>query len=252
MYKANFSYTKHTISKKNGKIRQIFVPNENLKLFLKDFLENLESIYLKKHLYDCDHAFLKGKNCVTNAMSHIKNRFVLSLDIENFFESIPKKLLEKHLPSHVLDLILVNNKIVQGYPTSPYLANIAMIEIDTLIMELIKNQDITYTRYADDLTFSFNEVTKKDYILANTIKILKAYNLKINSKKTKLQDKKNGRAIITGIGVSMYAVHPTRKTVKKIRAAQHQQNNLSERGLISWSLCRVPKQSDEITNLHLT
>lgn len=242
MYKANFSYTKHTLSKKNGKVRLLYVPNEDLKFFLKGFLKKLEDIYLSNRIYDCDHAFLKGRNCVTNATCHINNRFVLSLDIENFFESLPSKLLEKYLSKHILDLLMVDNKIVQGYPTSPYLANIAMIEVDNLILNSIKDNNITYTRYADDLTFSFNDLSQKDYILAMIVRILKANHLKINSKKTRIQDKNNGRAIITGIGVSMYSVHPTRKTLKKIRAAQHQKNLLSARGLISWSLCNPPRK----------
>lgn len=241
MYKEKFSYTQKCISKKNGKIRKIYIPNENLKAFLRTLLKSLENIYQNNYIHDCDHAFLKGKNCVTNASSHIKNRFILSLDIENFFESLPKKLLDSYIPNHILDLVLINKKIVQGYPTSPYLANIAMIEIDNSIMKVIENKDVTYTRYADDLTFSFNDLIEKEYIFAMVVQILKEFNLKINAQKTKFQDKKNGRAIITGIGVSMYAVHPTRKTLKKIRAAQHQNNNLSERGLISWSLCKTPK-----------
>lgn len=241
MYKEKFSYTQKCISKKNGKIRKIYVPNENLKTFLRTLLKSLENIYQNNYIHDCDHAFLKGKNCVTNASMHIHNRYVLSLDIENFFESLPKRLLKNYLPNQILDLVLVNEKIVQGYPTSPYLANIAMIEIDHLIMKVIENKDITYSRYADDLTFSFNELMEREYILATVIQILKGFDLKINSKKTKFQDKNNGRAIITGVGVSMYAIHPTRKTIKKIRAAKHQNNILSERGLVSWSLCKIPK-----------
>src|SRR5690606_7225737 len=138
MYKEKFSYTQKCISKKNGKIRKIYVPNENLKTFLRTLLKSLENIYQNNYIHDCDHAFLKGKNCVTNASMHIHNRYVLSLDIENFFESLPKRLLKNYLPNQILDLVLVNEKIVQGYPTSPYLANIAMIEIDHLIMKVIE------------------------------------------------------------------------------------------------------------------
>ena len=241
MYKEKISYTQKCISKKNGKLRKIYIPNENFKIFLRSLLNYLETIYKNNCTYDCDHAFLKGKNCVTNASTHIHNRYVLSLDIENFFESLPKRLLKNYLPNQILDLVLVNEKIVQGYPTSPYLANIAMIEIDNAIMEVFNNQEIIYSRYADDITFSFNAKEKKSYIFQEIIKILRVYNLKINTKKTRFQDKKNGRAIITGIGVCMHTVHPTRKTLKKIRAAQHQNNPLSERGLTSWSLCKVPK-----------
>lgn len=241
MYKEIFSYNKKLISKKNGKYRTIYVPNENLKKFLRSVLPELEKIYDKHVIEHCDHAFIKGKNCVTNASSHIHQRYVLSLDIENFFESLPSTLLEKYIPVHLLDLVLINNKIVQGLPTSPYLANIAMIEIDAAILNALKSKEIVYSRYADDLTFSFNDRKMKEYIIEKVVRILRTYKLKVNPRKTKLQDKENGRAIVTGIGVSMYAVYPTRKTLKKIRAAQHQKNVLSEQGLTSWSLCKLPK-----------
>lgn len=242
MYKENISYTQKHISKKNGKIRRIYIPNENLKMLLKSLLKHLEIIYINNSIYDCDHAFLKGKNCVTNASMHIHNRYVLSLDIENFFESLPTNDLKKYLSNQILDLILVHGKIIQGFPTSPYLANIAMIEIDNAIIQALNSQEIIYSRYADDLTFSFNNKEIASYIFQKVRSILRIYNLKINAKKTRLQDKKNGRAIITGIGVCMHMVHPTRKTLKKIRAAQHQNNFLSEKGLVSWSLCKIPKQ----------
>lgn len=99
-------------------------------------------------------------------------------------------MLDSYIPNHILDLVLVNKKIVQGYPTSPYLANIAMIEIDKSIMKVIENKDVTYTRYADDLTFSFNDLIEKEYIFAMVVQILKEFNLKINAQKTKFQDKK--------------------------------------------------------------
>lgn len=164
MYKEKISYIQKCISKKNGKVRKIYIPNENSKIFLRSLLNYLETVYTNNRTDDCDHAFLKGKNCVTNASAHIQNRYVLCLDIENFFESLPKRLLKNYLPNQILDLVLVNEKIVQGYPTSPYLANIAMIEIDNAIMEAFDNKEIIYSRYADDLTFSFNSKEKKSYI----------------------------------------------------------------------------------------
>lgn len=242
MYKAQsqFSYTKRTISKKNGKKRNIYIPNIELKTFLKALLPQLNEIYINNKSYDLDHAFVKNRNCVSNAYEHISNRYVLSIDIENFFESIPKFLLEKYVPQYLLEYTLINNQIIQGYPTSPCLANIAMIDVDNLILSTINSEEIIYTRYADDLTFSFN---KKDYekkVLNNTIKCLRKFGLKINSRKTKFQDKANGRAIITGLGVSNDDVHSSRKTLKKLRAAQHQKNLLSEKGLREWSLCKLP------------
>jgi hypothetical protein len=64
---------------------------------------------------------------------------------------------------------------------------------------------------------------------------------KVNKSKTKIQSAKNGRIIITGVAIDNKGVHPTRKTLKKIRAAKHSGNKKSLSGLIEWSKCSLPK-----------
>lgn len=237
-----FHYKKIKISKKNGKFRDIYIPNDTLKSTLIELLPTLNDIYFKNVIFECDHAFVKGKNCATNAKAHINNRYILSVDIEDFFDSITENHVRKLIKSSTLDIIMIKGKLPQGYNTSPCVANIAMIEIDKNIINSMNdfNKDIIYTRYADDLTFSFNNLNEKNFILSELVKILRFYGFRINKRKTLLQDKNNGRAIITGIGVSFDNIHPTRKTLKKIRAAQHQENENSLRGLLDWSLCKIP------------
>jgi retron-type reverse transcriptase len=233
------------IPKKNGGFRYIYIPSDSLKEKLQSLLPAIKNLYDKYKKVDCDHAFYQGRNSVTNAQAHIKHCYVLSLDIKNFFESVTNQHLKKYLPTHILELTLVNNKLPQGFPTSPYLSNIAMIPFDEqLVQELNKiNPNIVYTRYADDLTFSFGDIKNKDLIITVVIQLLRLYKFKLNKSKMKFQDKCNGRAIITGVGVSTTAVYPTRKTLKKIRAALHQNNEASFRGLVEWSFCKPPKQT---------
>ena len=83
-----YTYRKIKLSKKNGKFRDIYIPDESFKRHLNTLLKPLAYIYEKKHIYDCDHAFFKGRNCVTNASCHLKNRYILSLDIKDFFYHI--------------------------------------------------------------------------------------------------------------------------------------------------------------------
>lgn len=233
------------LKKKSKSYRKIYIPSYEYNLFLKSLLPQLELIYLQNVIYECDHAFLKNRNCVTNARSHVKNRFVYNIDIENFFYSISSHLYEKYIPENLQKLILVDQQVVQGFPTSPYVANIAMIDVDFQITQALKKIDlnIVYTRYADDLYFSFNNKNYSTLISDSIKKVLSDNFFTINESKTSFQDKKNGRAIITGIGVSEDDIHPTRKTLKKLRAAKHQRNIYSYLGLLAWSKCIPPKKS---------
>lgn len=232
------------VIKKGNKKRTIYCPTNEYKQLLRTFIPKLHEIYLRNRVFDCDHAFLKGKNCVTNASCHILNRYVLSLDIESFFESVTEEMLVKFVEQSFLNFMLVDKKAVQGFPTSPYLANIAMIEVDFLIVQMLRQVDptIIYSRYADDLTISFNNVSVRDIIQKNIEAILNNAQLKLNKQKTILWDKEQGRAIITGIGVSYKDIHPTRKSLKKLRAALHQQNYFSSQGLKEWVKCKYPKR----------
>ncbi len=239
----NFSYQTAKISKGNGKYRKIYMPNEAYKAHLRQVIPQLQQIYQQNVVFESDHAFVANRNCVTNASIHIEQRYVLTIDIEDFFDSINYRILSKYIPIILLEDIVVDRKVPQGFPTSPIVANIAMIDIDKLIIESLerRNLNIKYSRYADDLTFSFDDMKEKELVFSEVIKVFRGFGLKLNSKKTKLQDKNNGRAIITGIGVSYHTVHPTRKSLKKLRAAVHQQNENSIIGLQEWILCKYPK-----------
>tara|TARA_R110002020_G_scaffold259207_1_gene473121 strand:- start:494 stop:1231 length:738 start_codon:yes stop_codon:yes gene_type:complete len=236
----NFSYSMVKISKKNGKYRKVYIPNE---AYLRQLIPELQKIYKQNVIFESDHGFVPNRNCVTNASVHIEHRYVLTIDIEDFFDSVNYRVISKYIPIALLKDIIIDNRVPQGFPTSPIVANIAMIDIDKLIIESLerRNPNIKYSRYADDLTFSFDNVKEKELIFSEVTKVFRGFGLKLNSKKTKLQDKNNGRAIITGIGVSYHTVHPTRNSLKKLRSAIHQKNENSVIGLREWVLCKYPK-----------
>lgn len=231
------------IPKTKSKFRKIYIPNESLAQKLLMFHDSLKSIYMAYKVYDCDHAFFSGRNCVTNASMHINNRYVLTVDLENFFDTLTVKHLKKRIPDEILSLIIIDGHIPQGFSTSPFVANIAMIDFDKTLVELMSalNKGIVYSRYADDLTFSFNDKELKDLVMSELAKTCHYFGFKIHPKKIKFQDKQNGRAIITGVGVSMYNVHPTRETLKRLRAARHQNNDMGTQGLAEWAMCKLPK-----------
>lgn len=228
--------------KRRGQYRFIYVPFADYREELDSCKADLHEI-LDQHLSSCsDHAFLKGRNCVTNAEAHLGARFVLSLDLENFFDSLGHASLKKHLDERLLSLVLEDGAPRQGLSTSPLVANIAMLEVDSRIQHLCSALgEVRYTRYADDLTFSFQNPSFCTYLRQGVELILAAKGLKLNTRKTRVQDSRNGLIHITGVAIDSAGVRPTRATLRRIRAAAHQGNLQQLDGLTEWSRCKLPR-----------
>lgn len=239
-----YSFKIRKIDKRNGGVRIIYIPSKYDSERLQNLLPSLQKIYENQINQHSNHAyaFIKQRNCAMMAAKHIGFQYTLSMDIEDFFDSITEHHLTKFVPKSILDYCLVEGAPRQGLSTSPILSNIAFIPIDELIVDSLERLGIpaVYTRYADDLVFSFN---RREFLapLRKQIElILEVYGFKLNSKKTKIQSASNGRRIITGIGVDEYGIYPTRKTLRKIRAARHQMNVRSLDGLRQWAQCNFP------------
>jgi len=231
------------LPKGNGKYRKIYKVSNKNKLLLRQYIPELEKILKRINKTKVSYAFEKGKNCALNALQHVGRKYVLSMDIQDFFDNIKRYHVKKTIPDHILDDCLIEDSPKQGLPTSPLIATIALVPCDSMILRVLKklNIDATYTRYADDLIFSANRQSDIGKIRVIVPQILEKFGLKINHKKTKFQNVKNGRLIITGIGVDKEGIHPTRKTKKKIRASIHQGNFKSTNGLLEWSKCKLPR-----------
>lgn len=231
------------IAKTRSKFRLIYIPNPEYMAKLKSLLPELESIL--KHLEENSRnfAFSTGRNSALNAFQHIGYRYTLSFDIKDFFDSITVDHVSKLIPAEIIELCFVDGAPRQGLPTSPIISSIAFSPCDRKILYLLEMCDIdaVYTRYADDLIFSF--ANKIDAGKINTLvrQALVEHGFSLNEKKTRLQDSNNGRVIITGIAVDDRGLHPTRRTLRKIRAAKHQRNTTSISGLSEWAKCKLPK-----------
>ena len=235
-------YKRIKIPKKNGLYRLVYSVDDDTKNELRKLLPLLERIFVKTDKLNINYGFLKGKNCVLNAFQHIGYNFTLSMDLTDFFDSVKRHHLEGIVDDVILNKCLIEGTPKQGLPTSPLLANIAFMTFDKKIFHKLQKLGLksTYTRYADDLTFSFNNQNDSGKIQFVVAQVLRSSGFSINHRKTKLQNAKNGRRIITGIGVDKNGIHPKRKTRKKIRAAHHQKNISSLIGLLEWEKCKFP------------
>jgi RNA-directed DNA polymerase len=125
---------------------------------------------------DCVQGFVFKKNIKTNAFVHLAKKQILTVDIKDFFETITQNQIIESLTKlginiqvseWISNIACVNGYLVQGFSTSPIIANIVAVEMD---LEILKNIDetIDYTRYADDLYFS-SDLTQLNMVLKLTI-----------------------------------------------------------------------------------
>jgi hypothetical protein len=230
------------IPKGRGKFREIYIASKEDHLVLRRLIPQLNEIHERCDETGAGYAFLRNRNCALMALRHIGHLFTLSMDLENFFESVTTRHVQDVLPHDLIDLCFIDDRLRQGLPTSPAISNIAFCPFDSKIVTALKTLkiDAVYTRYADDLVFSYNDVSACGKIQTVVRQIMERGGFKVNDKKTHIQSAVNGRVIVTGIAIDTSGLHSTRKTKKKIRAALHQGNQASAAGLAEWSKCKIP------------
>ncbi|RLA43478.1 MAG: RNA-directed DNA polymerase [Gammaproteobacteria bacterium] len=238
------SYKVARIPKSSSKYRKIYIPDDATKQFLRSHIPTLEAKLSTLDSSNVNYAFVKGKNAVLNALQHIGFNYTLSLDLVDFFDSVSAEHIEGVLSDEIIRDCFVEGAPRQGLPTSPLIASLAFMRVDDQIIAALQKFGIefSYTRYADDLTFSFNERRDAGKIKFVAQQIIQSNGFALNHTKTRLQCVNNGRVIITGVAVDREGLYPTRKTKKKLRAASHQGNLAAARGLGEWAKCKLPKE----------
>lgn len=174
-------YTTYTIPKRDGGERPICAPKKQLKWVQRQILKHILS---KVPPHPAAHGFVNGRSTVSNANPHVGHELVVKFDLKEFFPTVhyfrviglfaslgytvgncrfgtsdesnqvaptlarlccytpdPKKWGSAVLP--------------QGAPTSPAISNLMCRRLDARLQGLAEANKGVYTRYADDLTFSF-------------------------------------------------------------------------------------------------
>lgn len=265
------------IAKGGGRFRTIYCPNSKEKRRLRDLLPLLNEIHTKAvdaaGTRGVAHAFVANRNPVTCAMPHRGFQVTVSCDLENWFDSVTAEHLRSVklfgvVPPEVIAQVTIPDehsipRCRQGLPTSPVAANIAAIPMDVAILYALKtlcgDGQFAYTRYADDLTVSFNNPLLVPLVLYALRHAAMLMCWTIAEHKTHIQHAKAGRRIIVGIAVDD-RVQATRKTRRKLRAARHNTdianvNGVKEvkivginqgaaqsaAGLAEWAACKLPR-----------
>lgn len=186
----------------NGKIRNIEAVSKGTALetlqknLMNNFLNNIP-------LPDEVNGYVKKANYRSYLLPHIREnyeeKYYLRLDIKDFFESITPTLVEKSLEEYILvnakldkqqvldDIITIcflDERLPQGANTSPVLSNISFRRADLRIRKYCRKLNVTYTRYADDMLFSFKDDPGKSKKLIGLVNIvLRDFGLHLNYSK---------------------------------------------------------------------
>lgn len=233
------------LPKGRGKFRKIYMPDRDMKRSLKGLVSEIADRAVKAS--DSIHGFAKGRSPVTCAMQHVGRKFTVTMDLTDFFESVNESHLRGKLSKEILSQVLVDGAPRQGLPTSPAVANLAAADMDKAILKYIDKlgREVVYTRYADDLTFSCDEEELVSSLLCNIPAIVSRCGFRINKEKTHVYNAKAGRRMIVGVAVDD-SIHVPRYIKRKMRAAKHQENQNSYRGLEEWSKLKLPRKSRPI------
>lgn len=242
------NYVEWTVAKKRGRRRRVIC---SPKPKLKAVQQRIRSEILDRiPTHPACHGFVRNRSIVTNAQSHLGRKLVVNLDLRDFFEHVslgnvigvfrhagygtevsrwlgrlcthaPQYAMKEkfsHLPLH---RCRISRHTVQGAPTSPALANLACLRLDRRLTGLATRFQATYTRYADDLTFSGDEFFKRGMIrfLDLVNRIIREEGFRIHPGKRRFM-RPGERQQVTGVVVNR-RVNVARDEYDRLKAIIH-------------------------------
>jgi RNA-directed DNA polymerase len=213
-------YRLFEIPKRNGGLRTISMPYPTL-LHIQHWIKT--NILEKVLLHDCAHGFVKKKSILTNASIHVGKSIILKMDISDFFPSINLKRVisifrrfgySKDISFYLSSLCTLKDQLPQGAATSPMISNIIAKKFDHRLNNLANSLNLSYSRYADDLTFSGDYISYKFVPIVK--KIIEEEGFRINDSKTKLLTG-SGKKIVTGISISSHSLKLPKSRKRQLR-----------------------------------
>ena len=232
-------YRHFSIAKGSSKLRKISAPDSRLKFIQRKIAEKLAELYKPRKPV---HGFVGERSIKTNALSHLHRRFVVNVDLKDFFPTISQKRVRGMLSALGIDARVAEiiaqiccngGHLPQGAPSSPLLSNMICFRLDNNLMEFAKEARCIYTRYADDITFSSHQPPTALFestppaagkfsptLLAPRLRgIFQNNGFEVNPGKAHYADR-HSRRTVTGLKVNEL-INVDRRYVRNIRATLH-------------------------------
>lgn len=239
-------YVQFEVPKKSGGTRVLSAPHKSLAAAQRWIFEN---IVTRLGVEPAAHGFIPGRSILSNARAHTGKDILINVDLEGFFPNITfprvRALFQRlgYSPAVATLLALLCTEcprrqveyngvryfvatgprgLPQGACTSPGLSNQIARKLDRRLQGLARKLGLTYTRYADDITFSGSKEAvgeKIGYVLACVRHVAQDEGFAINPKKTRVL-RQNTRQMVTGLVVNEKP-GVSRKEVRRLRAILH-------------------------------
>lgn len=170
VYTFGLKYTTFEVDKKSGGKRTIKAPVPKLKVLQQHLAyllyQCLEEIERERNARPISFGFRKNRSITENASHHKGKRWIFNLDLKDFFPSFNfgrvrgfflkdrAFALHPEVATTIAQIACDGVALPQGSPCSPVISELIAQILDMRLVRLAKKHNVTYTRYADDITFS--------------------------------------------------------------------------------------------------
>jgi RNA-directed DNA polymerase len=259
------TYRSFGIAKRLGGTRQIQAPHAELKRVQRILLRRVLG---RLRAHPAAIGFERGRSIVHHAAQHSARAVVLCMDIENFFASTAQKRVRAYFRQTgwnrpAADLLTAlcchGGSLPPGAPTSPRLSNLVNFRLDARLSGLARRVGARYSRYADDLTFSFasDDSAAIHRVIRATKIIVGDYGYRIHHGRKLRIRRRHQQQRVTGLVVNA-GPRVDRRTRRRLRAVVHRirqgrQATLHPNQLAGWHayLAMIDRQRDGGSADHL-
>lgn len=221
-------YKRFSIPKKSGGRRDIDAPSAQLKALQRSILRK---VLAKLSVHEGCTGFERGKSIATHAAVHAGSAVLVRMDLKDFFASTTEARVKEYFQTigwsnaaaaELVRLCCFEGGLPQGAPTSARLSSVVNFGMDAALARAAENRGARYSRYADDLAFSFvsDDAGEVRSLITTVRQILRMNGYRVNRKKRIRILRRHQRQAVTGLVINN-GVHLPREKRRKLRAIEH-------------------------------